>query len=109
MHRSSSPLLHDYKPTAAQSSKKSKALQWFVVGLGAPFLGLALISTLDLSQDATQATPKTPIMTAVDGDAYLAEQNLDNFVVSPVPLVLAPEPEYETLTLKIRSGDTLDK
>ena len=38
-------------------------------------------------------------MTAVD----------DEFVVSPVPLVLAPEPEYETLTLKIRSGDTLDE
>ena len=79
------------------------------MGLGAPFLGLALISTLDLSQSATQATPQTPIMTAVDGDEYLAEQKLDDFVVSPVPLVLAPEPEYETLTLKIRSGDTLDK
>ncbi len=79
------------------------------MGLGAPFLGLALISTLDLSQSATQATPQTPIMTAVAGDEYLAEQKLDDFVVSPVPLVLAPEPEYETLTLKIRSGDTLDK
>lgn len=32
-----------------------------------------------------------------------------NYVVSPTPLVLAPEPEYETLTLTIRSGDTLDQ
>ena len=30
-------------------------------------------------------------------------------VYTEVPLVLAPEPEYETLTLTIRSGDTLDQ
>ena len=59
--RSSSPLLHDYKPTATQPPKKSKALQWFVVGLGAPFLGLALISTLDLSQGASPLASQTPI------------------------------------------------
>ncbi len=109
MHRSSSPLLHDYKPTATETPKKSKALQWFVVGLGAPFLGLALISTLDKSQGASQATPQTPIMTAVEGDEFRADQNPGDFVVSSVPLVLALEPEYETLTLKIRSGDTLDQ
>jgi murein DD-endopeptidase MepM/ murein hydrolase activator NlpD len=107
--RSSSPLLHDYKPTATQSPKKFKALQWFVVGLGAPFLGLALVSTLDHSRDATQAAPQIPIMTAVDSDDSRTEQSLDGFVVSPIPLVLAPEPEYESLTLKIRAGDTLDE
>ena len=30
-------------------------------------------------------------------------------VFSEIPLVLAPEPEYETLTLKIKRGDTLDR
>ena len=109
MLRSSSPLLHDYKPAAIHSPKKSKALQWFVVGLGAPFLGLALVSTLDLSRDATQPAPQLPIMTAADGDEYSAEQNVGDYVVSPIPLVLAPEPEYATLTLTIRPGDTLDK
>jgi len=107
--RSSSPLLHDYKPPAKQSLKKSKALQWFVVGLGAPLLGLALVSTLDHSRDATQAAPQTPIMTAVASNESRTEQRLDGFVVSPIPLVLAPEPEYESLTLTIRAGDTLDE
>jgi len=101
LHRSSSPLLHDYKPTATNSPKKSKALQWFVVGLGIPFLGLALLSTLDFSEQEMPVVPQTPIMTAI-GDDY-------DFVVSPVPLVLALEPEYDTLTLEIRSGDTLDQ
>lgn len=109
MLRSSSPLLHDYKPPAKQSLKKSKALQWFVVGLGAPLLGLALVSTLDHSRDATQAAPQTPIMTAVASNESRTEQRLDGFVVSPIPLVLAPEPEYESLTLTIRAGDTLDE
>ena len=33
----------------------------------------------------------------------------DARVFAEVPLVLAPEPEYETLTLKIKRGDTLDR
>ena len=109
MHRSSSPLLHDYKPAAAKSPKKSKAMQWFVVGLGIPFLGLALISTLDVADDDALPLPQQPGMTAVDGEVIATEVVSDHYVVSEVPLVYAPEPEYETLTLKIRSGDTLDK
>ena len=85
MHRSSSPLLHDYRPTATKTPKKSRALQWFVVGLGAPFLGLALISTLDLSERASPLAPQTPIMTAVDGDEFGTEHKSGDFVVSPMP------------------------
>ena len=52
-------------------------------------------------------------MTAAPGDSYAdsyqAEAAVPAFVPSPVPLVLAPEPEYTTLTLKIRPGDTLDQ
>ena len=33
----------------------------------------------------------------------------DSYIVSPVPLVFALEPEHQTLTLEIKSGDTLDK
>jgi murein DD-endopeptidase MepM/ murein hydrolase activator NlpD len=49
-------------------------------------------------------------MSASDGATVSAEELL----VAPViytgePLVWAPEPEYETLTLTIRSGDTLDQ
>lgn len=50
--------------------------------------------------------PATPEMTAVSEPG--AEPASDA-VFSDVPLVLAPEPEYETLTLKIKRGDTLDR
>ena len=114
MHRSSSPLLRDYKPTATKLPRKSKALHWFVAGLGIPLLGLTLISKLELSADPTNAMPSMPEMSALPndsfaGDGYQAEPAAAVFIPSPVPLVLAPEPEYETLTLRIRPGDTLDQ
>ncbi len=109
MHRPVSPLLHDYKPPAANSPRKSRALQWFVVGLGLPLLGLALISTIDLS-DATSVPSAmrsaTPTMAATPGAEVAAAATA---VFTEVPLVLAPEPEYQTLTLTIRRGDTLDQ
>lgn len=105
MRRSSSQLLHDYKPTAAKSPKKSKAVQWFVVGLGIPLLGLALLSTLDKSTDLSDLPVQPPGMAAVPGEPFPA----DDIVISDVPLVLAPEPEFETLRIEIESGDTLDK
>ena len=105
MRRSSSQLLHDYKPTATRSPKKSKAVQWFVIGLGIPLLGLALLSTVDFSDDAAPTLTQAPGMSATAGDSI----PINDLVVSDVPLVFAPEPEYETLTLEIKSGDTLDK
>ena len=105
MHRPASPLLHDYKPAPQSRGKKSKALQWFGVGLGIPLLGLALISTVDRTD--TTATPvDIPEMSASAGAEVTSEEPR---VFAEVPLVLAPEPEYETLTLTIRRGDTLDK
>jgi len=80
-------------------------LQWFVVGLGIPLLGLALLSTLDFSSDDRIPVIVEPGLTATPGDELAS----DDYVVSRVPLVYAPEPEYETLTLEIKSGDTLDK
>ncbi|MGI9201901.1 MAG: peptidoglycan DD-metalloendopeptidase family protein [Woeseiaceae bacterium] len=105
MRRSSSQLLHDYKPTATKSPKKSKALQWFAVGLGIPLLGVALLSTLDLSSEKTAAPLQAPGMAAVSGEPF----PIDDIVASDVPLVFAPEPEFETLMLEVQSGDTLDK
>lgn len=105
MRRSSSQLLHDYKPTAAKSPKKAKAVQWFVVGLGIPLLGLALLSTIDDSDEEAAAPLTAAGMSAAPGEPF----PVDDIVVSDVPLVLAPEPEYQTLRLEIKSGDTLDQ
>ena len=105
MHRPASPLLHDYKPAPQSRPKTSKALQWFIVGLGIPLLGLALVSTVDRS-GSPAAPVELPELTATAGAEMIDGEPR---VFSEVPLVLAPEPEYDTLTLTIRRGDTLDK
>ena len=92
-----------------KSPAKSKALQWFVVGLGIPLLGLAFVSFVDVSTDKP-AAPTTPTMTASDAaDISTPELVAEPAVYTGEPLVWALEPEYETLTLTIRSGDTLDQ
>jgi murein DD-endopeptidase MepM/ murein hydrolase activator NlpD len=103
LHRPVSPLLHDYKTPARKKPKKARALQWFVIGLGIPLLGLALISTVDMSSGPA-TSPTTPTMTASDTAAVP-----EPLVYTEVPIVLLPEPEYDTLTLTIRRGDTLDQ
>jgi len=109
LHRPVSPLLHDYKPAVTRSPAKSKALQWFVVGLGIPLLVLAFISFIDVSTDKPPA-PTTPTMTASDDtDGSTPELVAEPAVYTGEPLVWALEPEYETLTLTIQSGDTLDQ
>ena len=105
MQRPVSPLLHDYKPPPQARPKKSRALQWFVVGLGIPLLGLVLISTVDRT-DRPAVPSDAPEMAASPGADIAAEEPK---VFAATPLVLAPEPEYETLTLTIRRGDTLDQ
>ena len=109
MRRPSSPLLHDYKPSAAPKPSKSKALQWFAVGLGLPLLGLALLSTLDTSRAPQEPASQPPGFAATAGEEIAVEELAENFVVSPTPLVLLPEPDYDRLTLTIKRGDTLDE
>jgi len=72
-------------------------------------LGLGLISFVDRPA-ANAPLSATPAMSASAG----AEVSTEELVVEPVvytgePLVWALEPEYEKLTLTIRSGDTLDQ
>lgn len=84
-------------------------MQWFVVGLGMPLLGLALIKAVD-SPTETGPQPATPTMTATVGAEVAVEDlRVEPAVYTGEPLVLAPQPEYEKLTLTIRSGDTLDQ
>lgn len=110
MHRSASPLLHDYKSSAAKKPKKSKALQWFVIGLGIPLAGLVFISTLT-STTPPVAPSEEPVITAADGSDYDVETPTE-LVYAETPLVLADAinpPPYQTLNLTIGRGDTLDK
>lgn len=112
LHRPTSPLLHDYKPTAARPARKTRALVWFVVGLGIPLLGVGLLLLAERPTRPAATGDEPAALTALEPEAAAVPtvgQPIDDYVVSPIPLVLLPEPEYETLTLTIERGDTLDE
>ena len=81
MHRPVSPLLHDYKPSAEKKPEKSKALQWFVVGLGIPLAGLALVSVLSTTTPVTPP-PQEPILTAADSIGAATETTVEGPTVT---------------------------
>ncbi len=109
MNRPASPLLHDYKHSAASKPAKSKALQWFAVGLGIPLIGVALITALETSE-SQPPRPDEPVMMAAD-EAPLSVDEMDALdITSDIlePEIIA-EPEYEKLTLKVGRRDTMEK
>ncbi|MEM7430983.1 MAG: peptidoglycan DD-metalloendopeptidase family protein [Pseudomonadota bacterium] len=122
MRRPTSPLLHDYKPSAESSPKKSKAPLWFVIGLGLPLIGVAMLAADNEPTAATvvEAQPliAVPAETTLAAETIVAEPSVaepsvaepsEEAIISAVPLVYAPEPEYDSLTLTVSRGDTLDK
>ncbi len=108
MSRPASPLLHDYKPTSEK--KSSKGLQWFVAGLGIPLLGLLIVT---LQTPDTEDAPVIVASTAPELSVAepIADEPVDVPVFTERPSILLdePEPEFDSLTLKIGRGDTLDK
>lgn len=112
MHRRPSPLLHDYKPSGSKKPKKSKALQWFAVGLGIPLAGLALISTLDTTPPVVAQDTMPATMTSTDvSPIQVPESNVEDALPAELVVVTEPEPmpTFASLSLKIGRGDTLDK
>ncbi len=109
MNRQASPLLHDYKPSAQKLPAKSKALQWFVVGLGLPLLAVALLSTLDDDADVAD-TAEGPSMQAAAGQEIAvpaAEADLVESMSTPI-IEPEPAPAFDKLVLRVASGDTMD-
>jgi murein DD-endopeptidase MepM/ murein hydrolase activator NlpD len=94
---------------SARPPKKSKALQWFVVGLGIPLIGLALISTIDTPSKTTPLPEMAEMVASTGAEVPYQELVTEPVVYTGEPLVWAPQPEYETLTLTIRAGDTMDQ
>ena len=112
MSRPVSPLLHDYKPSTKNRPAKSRALQWFAVGLGIPLLGLALVTALNIdSPDETP--PEQPIMTATDNDSVVDdaiaahEEALQPLLTTAEPV--EPELQFDKLVLTVGRGDTMEK
>ncbi|MEJ2255765.1 MAG: peptidoglycan DD-metalloendopeptidase family protein [Woeseiaceae bacterium] len=109
MDRPVSPLLHDYKPSAARKPAKSKAVQWFAVGLGIPLVGVALLSALGTDDEPLPPVVEEPVMIASDADIVPVEQ-MDADAITGDVLETAPPPsEYDRLNLTIGRGDTMEK
>lgn len=114
MNRPVSPLLHDYKPSTTKGPAKSRALQWFAVGLGLPLIGVALMNGLN-SNDPEPVLPETPIMTATkDAEAPIAytDEAPDpaESTAAELPVVaMEPDPQVDKLVLTVGRGDTMEK
>jgi murein DD-endopeptidase MepM/ murein hydrolase activator NlpD len=109
LNRPVSPLLHDYKQSASRQPAKSKALQWFAVGLGIPLIAVTLVNTLD------QTVPEKPVSSApvmsASPDEPPVVPPVDQAALLEEVAALLPEtvPEFEKLVLNIASGDTMEK
>ena len=129
MKRPVSPLLHDYKISARPEVKKFRAQHWFIVGLGLPLIGIALLLSLKsaLGTDAARiehdggtatvvAATLTPGVATIEGASSSARASLSDIEIdrapSPFPAFHPPlslAPEYDQLHLTIKRGDTLDR
>ena len=108
MQRPASPLLHDYKPSPHRAPAKSKAIQWFAVGLGIPLIAV-LLASLVRDDTSVREPPAEPALVAADDTALDLEINEIQPLALPAAEAIAPpEPQFDTLTLTVGRGDTMD-
>jgi len=109
LHRPVSPLLHDYKQSALRQPAKSKALQWFAVGLGIPLIAVTLMKTLDqpASQEPVSSTPV--VSSSPDEPLIVPPFDRAALIEEVAALLPEPAPEFDKLVLNINSGDTMEK
>lgn len=114
MNRPASPLLHDYKTVASPKVRKTRKLQWFAVGLGLPLAGLLVVLSFRNPTNASPPRLNSELSDVViDTGAALPGIReelapVDLATARPMP-EMRPVPQYDSLELEIRSGDTLDK
>ncbi len=111
MPRTVSPLLHDYKQASFDKPRKSRAPQWFAVGVVLPVIATVTFSLLTSEPDQAPVAQTEPAMSASNlpaSPAPLPEPVLPAIDTAPAVEPEPPEPEYQTLALTIRKGDTLD-
>ena len=111
MPRPVSPLLHDYKQASFEKPRKSRAPQWFAVGVVLPVIATITFSLLTSKPEQPPIAPSEPAMSASNlpaSPALVPEPVLPAIETPPAAEPEPPEPEYETLALTIRKGDTLD-
>jgi murein DD-endopeptidase MepM/ murein hydrolase activator NlpD len=109
-----SPLLHDYKLSARPQAKKSAAIHWFALGLGLPFVGLALLlilrnaagtnSVLDIVAEPPLASGMPTVVGSLNDELEL----IDLSHIAKLSQI-NPEPLYDSINVKVRSGDTMER
>jgi hypothetical protein len=75
-----SPLLHDYKSPARPEVKKFRAPHWFIVGLGLPLLGIALLLSLKSASGTNTASVELDA-----GATSIAAESLLTVASAPEP------------------------
>ena len=109
MSRPVSPVLHDYKPSAAKKPAKSRALQWFAVGLGIPLAGVALINGFGTTNSHPPTTDEAVAMAADTAALTVDEMTPEAITNDVLEPAVPPPPVYDRLTLRIGRGDTMEK
>jgi len=122
LNRPVSPLLHDYKQSSGAPVKKGKAVHWFAFGLGLPLAGVALVLAMKNAPPEAVMTDEDPLanIVSVEPTAQLASLEISEATVeTPAPMAMLPVsfhppmslpvPAYDSISLTIRRGDTLDQ
>ncbi|MBT8106996.1 MAG: peptidoglycan DD-metalloendopeptidase family protein [Gammaproteobacteria bacterium] len=111
MNRPVSPLLHDYKHSAARKPAKSRALQWFAAGLGIPLVGVALISLLNEDPSPPHGSEEAIMMAADEAPLSVDEMDPADITddVLEAEVSEPPPPAFDKLRLTVSRGDTMEK
>ena len=114
MIRPVSPLLHDYKLSARPQAKKSAAIHWFALGLGLPFVGLALLLILRNAAGTNSVldiVAEPPLGSGMPTVAGSLNDELELIDLSHIAKLsqINPEPLYDSINVKVRSGDTMER
>ena len=110
--------INDYKMNDFSSPRPARRLPWFVAGVGIPLIGVALLVTGQRPEPTS--TEITPEVTDASATAELAavtsaaDENPPETAAAPAtPATVAAEPKPiplgRPLTMKVRSGDSLDR
>ena len=101
------PLMQDYKPVEAKPQPRGRWLLWFIIGLGAPLITVAVMIPDSDLPPPIEAPAKTAELVPAETEA---QPQLTPS--SDIPVYLAapePTPSGERTVLTVRRGDSLDR
>ncbi len=104
------PMMRDYKPSQAKPQPRGRWLLWFIAGLGAPLITVAIMlpdSNLPpaLQPNTAKITiAATPLRTINTESVLTPSQEIPVYIAAP-----EKTPAGERTVLTVRSGDTLDR